>query len=209
MLTHSTSITSATFTGLAPAGATVGEVVVEIYRVFPLDSAVPPSGNVPSRVNSPSDVAFAERDSATGSLNFTTGVLNANFTANNSVQSRGIHPKPGETTGGDGSVKGAETEFTISFTDPLLLPANHYFFVPQVQLDNGDFFWLSAPKPIVSPGTPLPPGFADLQSWTRDEMLAPDWLRVGQDIVGGAPFPTFNAAFSLNGIWFPSPRLGP
>jgi PEP-CTERM motif len=205
VLTHSTSITSATFTGLLPAGATVGEVVVEIYRIFPLDSTVPPSGNVPSRVNSPSDVAFGERDSATGSLNFTTGVLNANFTADNSVQPRGIHPKPSETTGGDGSVKGAETEFTISFTDPFLLPADHYFFVPQVQLDNGDFLWLSAPKPIMSPGTPFPAGFADLQSWTRDEALAPDWLRVGQDIVGGGPFPTFNAAFSLNGVLVPEP----
>jgi hypothetical protein len=30
-------------------------------------------------------------------------------------------------------------------------------------------------------------------------MLDPDWLRVGQDIVGGSPFPTFNAAFSLVG----------
>ena len=39
VLTHSTSITSATFTGLLPASfATVGEVVVEIYRVFPKDS---------------------------------------------------------------------------------------------------------------------------------------------------------------------------
>ena len=29
-------------------------------------------------------------------------------------------------------------------------------------------------------------------------MLDPDWLRVGTDIVGGAP-PTFNAAFELAG----------
>jgi hypothetical protein len=150
---------------------------------------------VPSRVNSPSDVAFQERDSANGSLNFATSVLSANFTADNSVQPRSIHPKPGETTGGDGSVKGAETEFTISFTDPFLLPADHYFLVPQVQLDNGDFLRLSAPKPIGNSGTPFPPGFADLQSWTRNEALDPDWLRVGQDIVGGAQFPTFNAAF--------------
>jgi hypothetical protein len=201
VLTHSTSITSATFTGLLPAGAAVGDVVVEIYRVFPKDSTVPPSGKVPTRANSPSDVAFGERDSATGSLNFATSVLNANFTANDSVQPGGIHTN----TSGDGSVKGAETEFTISFTDPLLLPADHYFFVPQVQLDDGNFLWLSAPKPIVSPGTPFPAGFADLQSWTRDEALDPDWLRVGTDIVGGTPFPTFNAAFSLNGALVPEP----
>ena len=38
-------------------------------------------------------------------------------------------------------------------------------------------------------------------------MLAstPDWLRVGTDIVGGSPFPTFNAAFSLNGTVVPEP----
>jgi hypothetical protein len=76
------------------------------------------------------------------------------------------------------------------------LAADHYFFVPQVQLNTGDFYWLSAPKPIVTPGTPFPGGAADLQSWTRDESLDPDWLRVGTDIVGvGA----FNQAFSLTG----------
>ena len=66
-----TSINSATFTGLLTGGATianVGEVKVEIYRVFPADSNVartsgPPTFstvNVPTRVNSPSDVALAE-----------------------------------------------------------------------------------------------------------------------------------------------------
>ena len=48
ILTHSTSITSATFTGLLPGGATVddiSEVVVEIYRVFPEGlGRDPPSG---------------------------------------------------------------------------------------------------------------------------------------------------------------------
>jgi len=36
-------------------------------------------------------------------------------------------------------------------------------------------------------------------------MLEPDWLRVGTDIVGGAPAPTFNAAFSLTGFTVPEP----
>jgi len=40
----------------------------------------------------------------------------------------------------------------------------------------------------------------DLQSWTRDANLDPDWLRIGTDIVGGNFAPTFNAAFSLTGI---------
>jgi hypothetical protein len=69
--------------------------------------------------------------------------------------------------------------------------------VPKVGLsdaapDGAHFLWLSAPKP-----TPAP---TDLQSWMRDDPgLAPDWLRIGQDIVDGTNFPTFNASFSLKG----------
>jgi hypothetical protein len=39
----------------------IQSVTIEFYRVFPKDSAFPPSGNVPTRVNSPSDVAFNSR----------------------------------------------------------------------------------------------------------------------------------------------------
>lgn len=91
------------------------------------------------------------------------------------------------------------------------LPADHYFFVPQVEVTTpgGEFLWLSAPRPIVPPGTPFPPGFTDLQAWTRDEFLAPDWLRIGTDIVGspgtGGPAPTFNMTFSLTGETVPEP----
>jgi hypothetical protein len=71
-------LSSATFQGLLPIGSqlsNVSQVVVEIYRVFPNDSTNPPSGNVPTRVNSPSDVAFASRDSGSGTLSFTPGIL--------------------------------------------------------------------------------------------------------------------------------------
>ena len=51
-----------------------------------------------------------------------------------------------------------------------------HFFLPQVQLSCGDFFWLSAPKAIVPPGTPFPAGFTDVQAWIRNETLAPDRL---------------------------------
>ena len=50
-----------------------------------------------------------------------------------------------------------------------------------------------------------PPGVTDLQAWTRDAMLDPDWLRVGTDIVGGTPPPTFNTAFALEGAAVPEP----
>ena len=217
VLSSATRLTSATFTGLIPSGASVNNVVVEFYRVFPKDSDVgrtsgPPTFStpqVPTRVNSPGDIAFDSLDGSGGTLAFSTKILSASFTVLNSVQPGGIHPMPGQTTSGDGSVTGEEVEFDVTFATPLDLPADHYFFVPQVELDTGDFLWLSAPKPIVPPGTPFPPGFTDLQSWTRDAALDPDWLRIGTDIVGppptGGSAPTFNAAFSLNGETVPEP----
>ena len=212
-LTSETSINSATFTGLLSGGTTIGEVRVQIYRVFPADSNVartsgPPTFStpeVPTRVNSPADVEFADRDTATGNLSFTTTLLNASFPSLNSVQPMGIHPQPGQRTGGNGPVTGEEVQFNVNFTTPFDLPADHYFFVPQVEIIEpaGNFFWLSGTRPLVP--SPFPPGVTDLQEWTRDQFLDPDWLRVGTDIVGGATPPTFNAAFSVTGETVPEP----
>src|SRR5215813_13256516 len=221
VLTGPTTITSATFTGLITGATTanIGEVRVEIYRVFPADSNVartsgPPTfstPNVPTRVNSPSDVEFDDRDTAPppGNLKFTTTLLNSSFTALNSVQPGGIHPFPNQTTGGDKAITGQEVEFDVTFTTPFSLPPDHYFFVPQVEITTptGEFLWLSGTRPLVP--SPFPPGVTDLQSWTRDDIsannLAPDWLRIGTDIVGGTTPPTFNAAFSLAGQTIPGP----
>lgn len=215
VLTSEGLLTSATFTGLLSGGSTIGNMRVEIYRVFPLDSDVgrtsgPPNfstSQVPTRVNSPSDDAFAERDAATGGLTFSTTILSPSVTAANSVQPGGIHPAPGQTTGGNGPITGQEVRFNVNFTAPLDLPADHYFFVPQVQIldPNGNFYWLSAPRPIGAPGTPFPAGFTDLQAWTRDQFLDPDWLRIGTDIVGGATPPTFNMVFSVTATVIPEP----
>ena len=206
-----TLISGASFTGLLPSGtplSNITQVVVEIYRVFPKDSDVGRTPLVPTRVNSPSDVVFASRDSNASGLTFTAAIISPSFTANNSVTPGGIHPQPGQTTGGNGPATGEEVTFNVVFTPSFSLPADHYFFVPQVQLASGDFFWLSAPRPIVPPGTPFPQGYTDLQSWTRDTFLAPDWLRVGTDIVGGVPAPTFNFSFSLTGfVPHPIPTL--
>ena len=191
-----TRITGATFTGLIPANATINDVRIEIYRVFPNDSDTARTPNVVTRVNSPSDVAFADRSSNDGNLSFSTSVLSANFTALNSVLN-GINKFPNQTTGGEGSVTGQEVRFSIDFTTPFKLPKDHYFFIPQVELagSTDNFFWLSSERPIVS-GTPFLP---DLQSWIRNANLDPDWSRIGTDIVGGNPAPTFNGSFSLTG----------
>jgi hypothetical protein len=206
-----TLITNATFTGLIPAGATIEAVRVEMYRVFPNDSNVgrtsgPPTfstSQVPTRVNSPADVAFADRDSGSGKLTFTTTLLNTQFTALNSVLN-GINPMPNQTTGGEGPITGQEIRFNVDFTTPFLLPKDHYFFIPQVELAGADdnFFWLSATRPLMPPSTVFAP---DLQSWIRNANLDPDWLRIGADIVGPNPAtaPTFNGAFSLTGLVVP------
>ena len=200
VLANRTLINSASFTGLLPSGTPltdVSRVRVEIYRIFPKDSQNPPSGRVPSRTNSPSDNVFDERDSFVSTLNFAAALLSPSFSAANSVQPGGIHPLPNQTTGGNGAVTGEEVRFDVTFAMPFDLPADHYFFIPQVALsDAGDFLWLSSVRPIVAPGTPFTP---DLQAWARDQFLDPDWLRIGTDIVGGAPAPTFNLAFSLQG----------
>ena len=120
-------------------------------------------------------------------------MVNPVFSVTNSVVN-GIHPSPTQFTGGEGSVTGEEVMITVTFKPPILLPADHYFFRPEVGLSSGNFLWLSAPKPIVAPGTPFTP---DLQSWIRNDNLAPDWLRIGTDITGQGPF---NASFSLSGV---------
>ena len=196
VITDQTQITSATFTGLITgATPTFGEVAVEIYRVFPFDSNNPPSGNVPTRVNSPSDVAYDTRDTASATLSFSTTTLSSNFTTQNSVLN-GINKSPNQTTGGEGSVSGMEVLITVTFVTPFDLATNHYFFIPQVQITGGEFYWLSSVRPVVAPGTPFVP---DLQAWIRNTNLDPDWLRIGTDIVGGATPPTFNEAFTLTG----------
>jgi hypothetical protein len=212
ILGGATSINHATFTGLLTdptfmhgiSPSQVSSVKIEIYEVFPNLSNVgrtsgPPTfstNKVPTRVKSPSDVELDDRNSQTGTLQYATIVLNPRFTALNSVLPGGIHAKPNQHTGGNGPVTGTEVTFDVNFGLPFVLPAGHFFFVPQVQVNGGEFLWLSAPFP----NSQLNP---DLQTWTRDQALQPDWLRVGTDIVGGTKF---NASFSLDGFSPPIPE---
>jgi len=198
LLTSRTMLTEATFTGLLFHGGhgAIREVAVEIYRVFSKDSDTTRVPQVPTRMNSPSDKAFDTRSSKVlGQLRFSVEVIDPHFSAANSVIN-GINPSPSQNTQGEGAVAGKEVRIHVTFDMPFDLPADHYFFVPQVLLQGhaGNFLWLSAPRPIVFPGTPFSP---DLQSWIRNANLDPDWLRIGADIVGGT---AFNASFSLSGV---------
>ena len=159
-LTSETKITSATFTGLVTgATPTIGDVVVQIYEVFPNLSdpsrtSGPPTfstSNVPTRVNSPSDIELEDRSISGGDLTLTTHVVSSTFTALNSVQPGGIPTPFVASTGGDGSVTGQEVEFDVNFTTPFDLPADpgHFFFVPQVEVTGGEFLWLSGTRPLV------------------------------------------------------------
>ena len=199
VLTQPTVISSATMHGLLiPAGTPVSSltrVEVEIYHVFNLDSDTVRTPNVPTRTNSPSDVEIdtATRDSSQSTLSFNATQIST-FTVANTVIN-GIH-NPGQS---EGSATGEEVGINITFNPPLFLPAGHYFFRPEAEVSGGNFLFLSAPRPITS-GTPFPAGTTDLQAWIRNANLAPDWLRIGADIIGGV---TFNMTFSLTGNTIP------
>jgi hypothetical protein len=152
---------------------------------------------VPTRTNSPSDVEIgsATRDSSAGTLHFTPSLVSSTFSVLNTVIN-GIHGSipPNPFTGGEGPATGEEVLITVNFTTPVDLPAGHYFFRPEALLSSGNFLFLSAAGPPLFTG--------DLQSWIRNDNLAPDWLRIGTDITHQGPF---DAAFSLAGVAVPEP----
>src|SRR5439155_24159931 len=111
----------------------------------------------------------ATRDSADGSLTFSATIVNPSFSVLNSVVN-GINKHPNEKTNGEGPVTVEEVLIMVEFNPPISLPADHYFFRPEVLLSSGDFLWLSAPRPIVAPGTAFAP---DLQSWLRNVAMFP------------------------------------
>ena len=203
VLQQTAVINKATITGLIPANTdltNIKDVEIEVYHVFPLDSTIPPSGNVPSRDKSPSDVEIgtATRAASSGTLKFSASVIAENFQVGNTVVN-GINKIPVNLTNGEGAFTGEEVELTITFTTPIILPPGSYFFRPEVLVTGGDFLYLSAPRPIVPPGNAF---LGDRQAWIRNSNLSPDWLRIGADIIGGTT--TFNMAFSLSGETVPN-----
>jgi hypothetical protein len=197
VLQQTTIINKATIKGLLPAETdlrNIKDVEVEVYHVFPLDSA-PASGRVPSRANSPSDVEIdtATRDASAGTLKFSATVESASFSVDHTVVNNI------KVNGGEPGVTQEEVEVTITFTSPIILPAGNYFFRPEVLVTGADFLYLSSPRPIVPPGNAF---VGDRQAWIRNSNLAPDWLRIGTDIIVDGD--TFNMAFSLNGETVPN-----
>ena len=197
VLTQPTVVSGATVHGLV-TGAAVSNITrleVEIYHVFPLDSDTSRTASVPTRTNSPSDheISTATRDSNDGTVSFVASEI-SDFQVQNTVIN-GINKFPQQLTRGEGAATGKQVELRITFSTPLFLPAGHYFFRPEVEVAGGNFLFLSAPRPITS-GTPFPAGVTDLQAWIRNANLAPDWLRIGGDIIGAG---TFNMTFSLTG----------
>jgi hypothetical protein len=206
VLTDATVISRATIHGLIPSGldvSSIQRVEIELYHVFPKDSNTARTPRVLTRVNSPADVEIdaATRDSGVAPATLSFGAtLESSFSVLNTVVNK-INPSPNQFTTGEGPATGGEVEIDITFTPPIFLPADHYFFRPEVQVAGNIFLYLSAPKPIVKPGTPFPAGSTDLQSWIRNADLAPDWSRIGTDITHQGPF---NAVFSLAGDTIPS-----
>ena len=196
LLSANSRITGGSFTGLLPAGAKITDINVEIYGVVTNEIV---NRNVPTRVNSPTNDALLTQDLSEG-LVFHTHTQNNNVQVGNSVVD---NIKPGATsavtiTGGEGPKSGEEVRIEFTLTKPFDLKSGHYFFVPQVQLDNGNFLWLSAAKPATAFGST--PFAGDLQTWIRnDPGIAPDWERVAVDVIGGAPPTPYNAAFRLIG----------
>ncbi len=199
VLEEETAIRSATFTGLFGYRASmsaVQRVDVRIFRVFPLDSMTPPPGFVPTRVNSPGDTAFVSRTTAEDGLTFTVKLLQQFFWGRRTALDD-IRPVPHQRTGGELPVLGENVRFEVVFTPPLVLPAGHYFFTPKVKMSNGNFFWLSTPRPGGAPATPIEP---DFEAWIRNPHIEPSWLRIGSDIIDHTPDPAVNMAFSLAGV---------
>jgi len=201
LLSSHSLVTGGSFTGLLPKGATISNINVEIYGVQLTEKGV---RVVPTRVNSPTDNAIIEEDIA-GGLSFHTHTQNNGVGVANSVINN-INPGASSAvtvTGGEGGQSGEEVRVEFSLAHPFDLAAGHYFFVPQVQLDNGNFLWLSAGKPIGAFGST--PFNGDLQTWIRNQEqadggISPDWERVGTDVIGGGPAPaTYNGAFRLVG----------
>lgn len=125
------SINAGSFTGLVTGGladaSSITDVSLLIFRIFPADSANPPDGSVPARVNSPADNALVSASSALSQVSFTASILSDNFVAANSVSDSGIHEFPNQRTGGNGAIAGQELQINFTLNSSFALDAGIIF----------------------------------------------------------------------------------
>jgi hypothetical protein len=200
ILTATTTIAEATISGLIPVGNSPDGYQQRRGRDLsrlPRGLADPPSGHVPTRVNSPGDVEIddATRDASQGTVAFSATLSDESFSV---LEHRGdgINPAPENMTNGDGPASGEVVEIRITFTPPIVLPADHYFFRPEVEVAGA----ISSTSPHRGDhGTrdPVCWRFASLGPQFRLE--AGIGCASGTDIIGGATPPTFSMTFSLTG----------
>ena len=183
VLTNTTPITSATFTGLLPAGATaVRRSSSKSTGCFRRISDVgrtsgPPTFStpqVPTRVNSPSDVAFDSRDFEASGLTFSTTVVDHQFHRSSTRCSPAASiPYRAISTGGNGAGHGRGGPVRRDLHHALPPPRRPLFLrAPGPAGQTAISFGCRRRNRSCPPGTPFPPGFTDLQSWTRDAAIA-------------------------------------
>ena len=98
-----------------------------MYRIFPLDSRPPGLPQRPDPRQFALRCRIRSRDSRPA-IDFHGLGLAASFTVLNSVQPGGIHPSPGQTTGGNGALTGQEVQINMTFLTPFNLVDSHLFF---------------------------------------------------------------------------------
>jgi len=170
VLDQTTVLTGATITGLVTTSlANISNVEIEMYHRFPQDSIADRTHRFPTRQKLPSDVEIdsATRDGNNHTLRFSTALLNPTFTALKTVVNS-ISVAQGEP-----AVTGAEVEITVTFTSPIVLPAGHYFFRPEVQVNGGDF-----PVPL-GPQTDRRTGAKPLPETCKRGSATPNFRRTG------------------------------
>ena len=132
-----------------------------------------------------------QRDGSVGSA-FSATLSDESFAVLNTVVD-GINQAPANLTNGEGPASGEAVQITVTFTPPIVLPADH-LFRPEV----GDRRRFPVPVDTEAARGAGDALDGDLQAWIRNADLKPDWLRIGTDIIGGTPV-TFNMAVSLAG----------
>ena len=205
ILTETTSIAQATITGLIPSGtplANVSNVEIEVYHRFPKDSDVGrtsgapmfSTAQVPTRVNSPSDVEIddATRDGGLGTLEFTRSLLNSSFSVANTVV-KGINPN---------TTRGVQRRAMWS-RSPSPSPPRSFCrrtttsSVPRSRWPKtASFLYLSAPRPIKAPGIRSP-------ETCKPEFATRTWRRTGceSEPTSSAAHPSAHVQYDIFTEW--------